>query len=688
LVLGDQAELPGLTVVGDDSQVKPLLQACAKILGITARQMVDKVRPDQYEISPEFLLMLFTSPCDVFEGGKKIISAGDTVARHAIEGFVKIGTKLTIDSLQRLKLANAVTEQSARASEELANPNLSDEKKMNILSASLEMVAAQFQNSGMDEETVKLANASIQAVEKIANSATNVGKLVKQLLEAKGGYRYAHCQLITFLGFHVIKMMGWWGDDQREILSQAAFYHDISLTSDDEARVRTQAHLKTSGIQDPKKQEAVLTHPQLAARELQTVADISPEVVRVVVQHHGSPIGRGFSFDITRFDNLTKAFMLSEEWADYLIELSEKGAEPQNEKKRAELRDLYKDEVAHQIIETFKYLDPEEFKSDFLTTPESPATFLLRAGEDEAIPESTVAATGEPVKEGETVASAPAAFGATDLETLFQAATDKEIEDVKVSGGAAKEEEEVTVSGEGAAKDNAQKKISGVTEVRNDEEILVKGSPESFVDRSITRIKADKPKEQEKEIKIKALAGSTELMRAALGATLDTLNTLLAAENAAVELRKTDAEGRNAIHYAAMGGSVSVLQVLLDKGAAMNSVDTKRRSALFLAAMYKHNEAFDFLLAKGAKVNQQAMGGMTIAMIGAFSGNMHILKTAVQKGVRVDTRDHNGKTALDLAKQGQHAEAILFLDALMPKKGGKEKETAPAAPAAPSSSNR
>ncbi len=89
--------------------------------------------------------------------------------------------------------------------------------------------------------------------------------------------------------------------------------------------------------------------------------------------------------------------------------------------------------------------------------------------------------------------------------------------------------------------------------------------------------------------------------------------------------------------------------------------------------MHKHNEAFDYLMSQGAKINQQALGGMTIAMLAAFSNNMHILQMAVEKGVRLDTREHSGKTALDFAKQAKAAEAIAYIEAKLAAK--------PAAPA-------
>lgn len=342
-------EREGVVAV-EDNVVKPMLQAAAKILGITPQSMVGKERPDTYEIAPEYLNMLFSAPCKVYKRGDKgkeiVFKTGEVISREKVKGYADIREPLVIETHHRLRLASAVTEQNLTAAKALADPTVSDEKKMTILAASIDMVAAQFKSAGMDAETVELANSSIKAIEKIAQSSTNVGNLVKQLMEAEGGYRYAHSQLLTFLGFHVIKMMGWWGDDQRTIISQAAFYHDISLPTDDEAKVRTADGLRASGITDPVKVENILTHAQLSARELQNVPDISPEVVRVVIQHHGSPVGKGFSTDIAKLENLSKAFVLSEEWADYLIDLSTSDKKPDNEAKLAELKKIYKDDMS------------------------------------------------------------------------------------------------------------------------------------------------------------------------------------------------------------------------------------------------------------------------------------------------------------------------------------------------------
>jgi hypothetical protein len=219
---------------------------------------------------------------------------------------------------------------------------------------------------------------------------------------------------------------------------------------------------------------------------------------------------------------------------------------------------------------------------------------------------------------------------------------------------------------------DGKSRIGGVTDVRTDEKIVIKGDkPQDLVDRSVTRIQGG-AEQKERELKMKALEGSTDLMKAALAGDLAGVGEKLAA-SAGVELRKTDAEGRTAVHYAAMGGSVAVLKLILEKGGSLNTSDSKRRSPLFFSALYKQNEAFFWLLEQGGKISQQAMGGMTVAMVAASNGNLAVLKTALQRGVRADTKDHSGKTALDLAKLAKQEEIVAFLQSPEAQPAGKAK---------------
>jgi HD superfamily phosphohydrolase YqeK len=649
IVLGngeDDIQSPDIHYLEEGGEVKPLLQTAAKILGITAKQMAQKKMDEFYEIPGSYLGLLFSTPCPVYvrKGGDYSLALDE--AKGALKDARALASRhkfLFIPSRKRLKFANAFTEQVLKAADELKSGNLSAEQKVPMLAASLDIVSLQFRASGMDEEIVNLAQSSIKAIEQMAETTTSVGNLVKNILESQGGYRYAHCQLITFLGFHIIKMMSWWGDEQRTVFSQAAFYHDICLTSDEEARIHNPEQL--AQIQDPEQAELIATHSQLAARELQSGPEISSEVVRLVLQHHGTKTGRGFSAEISTLDHLAKTFLIAEEWADYLISLSETDGKPNNEGKMAELKAKYQDTIAHQIIETLRYLDENSFTADFLA-------------EDEMVRKIAAGEVGVALEDED--------------EARFSAEVARE-DQKKVRGGGDSDQNDL-IRVKGASEEGlepARAKIEGVTEVIKDEITVIKADPkgpENYVLKSLSSGPAEEQKA--KELKLKNRGGATELMTAALKGELAVLEAALQNAKDSPELRKTDAEGRTCIHYAAMGGSVPVLKFLIERGVQKNSSDSKRRSPLFLAALYKQNDAFDFLLEQGGRLNQQAIGGMTIAHVAAFSGNLHILQAAAMGGLKFDLRDHSGKTPLDYAKLSKVPEVIQFVES-----GGKTAES-------------
>lgn len=131
----------------------------------------------------------------------------------------------------------------------------------------------------------------------------------------------------------------------------------------------------------------------------------------------------------------------------------------------------------------------------------------------------------------------------------------------------------------------------------------------------------------------------------------------------AAQVNKPDRQGRHAIHFAAMVGNTKVLKALIAAGAKVNSVDRKRRSPLFYAVQNDNNEAYDFLLENGARPTQQALGGVNLAMVSAFRGNLKVLKNLItEHGVNKNSTDMKGKNVEHYAKKGGHKEIIEFLE--------------------------
>ena len=114
------------------------------------------------------------------------------------------------------------------------------------------------------------------------------------------------------------------------------------------------------------------------------------------------------------------------------------------------------------------------------------------------------------------------------------------------------------------------------------------------------------------DIDVRNHAGETPLMMAALKAEADAAAALVA-HGAAV--RK---DGWSPLHYAATGGSATIVKLLLSKGAPIEARSPNGSTPLMMAARYGNEEAVDALLAAGADRTARNDLGMDAS---AFAGS-------------------------------------------------------------------
>ncbi len=114
------------------------------------------------------------------------------------------------------------------------------------------------------------------------------------------------------------------------------------------------------------------------------------------------------------------------------------------------------------------------------------------------------------------------------------------------------------------------------------------------------------------DLDVRNHAGETPLMMAALKAEADAAAALVA-HGAAV--RK---DGWSPLHYAATGGSATIVKLLLSKGAPIEARSPNGSTPLMMAARYGNEEAVDALLAAGADRTARNDLGMDAS---AFAGS-------------------------------------------------------------------
>ncbi|KAK2764809.1 NACHT and ankyrin domain-containing protein [Colletotrichum kahawae] len=121
------------------------------------------------------------------------------------------------------------------------------------------------------------------------------------------------------------------------------------------------------------------------------------------------------------------------------------------------------------------------------------------------------------------------------------------------------------------------------------------------------------------------------------------------------ERRKTRAYSVNAtpLHEA-------VAQLLIEKGAGINTTNKEGRTALMLASLNGHEAVARLLIEKGADINTQSNGGWTALMWASLKGHEAVAQLLIEKGAGINTTNKEGRTALMLTSQYRY-EAVAQL---------------------------
>lgn len=148
-----------------------------------------------------------------------------------------------------------------------------------------------------------------------------------------------------------------------------------------------------------------------------------------------------------------------------------------------------------------------------------------------------------------------------------------------------------------------------------------------------------------------ALRSEDPLLEAAKLGDLKEVQRLLEHKGSDVQLRGKDEH--TALHWAAWGGHIPVVQHLIDNGAPLEA-RTKRqdRTALFFAAAQNHLSTVGFLLEKGADANANSKhDGATAVHKAAQQGHEQVVRLLLANGASVNSKDIEGLRPLNWAIQ-------------------------------------
>ena len=113
------------------------------------------------------------------------------------------------------------------------------------------------------------------------------------------------------------------------------------------------------------------------------------------------------------------------------------------------------------------------------------------------------------------------------------------------------------------------------------------------------------------------------------------------------DINRKGEEGWTLLHWAAMRGHISVLRLLLAKGAEADIKDRFGRIPLHWVA---GSDSVDALIMAGSEVDARDSSGKTPLLLAAVTGHLSVIDSLVSRGADINAKDKEGRTPVRWAK--------------------------------------
>ena len=109
-----------------------------------------------------------------------------------------------------------------------------------------------------------------------------------------------------------------------------------------------------------------------------------------------------------------------------------------------------------------------------------------------------------------------------------------------------------------------------------------------------------------------------------------------------IDVNNQDQDGVSALHWACERGHYSIVKLLLDHGANVNSVTKKGETPLHYTS--PNTQMIKLLLDSGVRVNATDIDGMTALHWAAERGQFDLVKTLLQFGSDINSTNNEEET--------------------------------------------
>jgi len=176
---------------------------------------------------------------------------------------------------------------------------------------------------GVTPEIQALTRKCVELAIKTLGKDPKLGDVFRAMLVRQQNYISSHSVVLAHLSCSLAHAVGWTSEPTFFKLAMASFFHDMSLSSHDLARIQTLDELEMARDRFSRQEIAAYReHPQKAARLVAELAEVPSDVEAIVAQHHERPDGSGFPQQMValRLHPLACVFIVAHDLANFLQE--------------------------------------------------------------------------------------------------------------------------------------------------------------------------------------------------------------------------------------------------------------------------------------------------------------------------------------------------------------------------------
>lgn len=339
-----------VTYLRSGINIRDIVKACAGYLGVTAQSMSKLEVDDFFPVPIQLFHHLEIAVCDIYDFEQnKILNSDQLIDTAQLKNDIASGMGYYyVKKDKRLKFVSNYNEVMASQMNLL---ELNKDEQVQASELCHNLTRENLRKFGMTEETVKLANKNLKDMIQTSKQSRSLLRFIKRLVQNKAGFHFKHTQILMYISAHLMDELDWGTEEQKAKIQFIAFFHDIALENDIQARIHSNEQLKNSNLPLIKK-ELVKKHAMLAATLVSQYPNAPMGVEQIIKQHHGALNGVGFSDHYSQnISPLAIVHILAEDFATHILE---DGVQFDHKKIIKEMRDKYSTQRFKKIIDSLQ----------------------------------------------------------------------------------------------------------------------------------------------------------------------------------------------------------------------------------------------------------------------------------------------------------------------------------------------